>query len=76
MDSNEFLSYFWELSDQHTNEQILKAAEGIVNLIDAKQKFEKGEKEIDRLKYKLYLDLCENPTQDLLYTFKRLVIAF
>jgi hypothetical protein len=76
MDSNEFLSHFWELSDSHTDEQIKKAAESIVNLIDAKQKFEKGEREVDRVKYKLYLELCENPTQDLLYTFKRLVSFF
>ncbi len=73
MDSNEFLSFFWELSDQHSNEQITKAAEGIVNLVDAKQKFEKGEKEVDKIKYKLYLDIVDNPTQDILYTFKRLV---
>jgi len=73
MDNSQFLSFFWGLSDEHSDEQILQSAESIVNLVESKQKFEKSAKGIDKEKYKLYLNACENPTEDLLYTLKRLV---
>ncbi len=73
MDNSEFLSYFWGLSDENSNENILKSAESIINLVEAKQKFENNSEEADRIKYKEYLNICENPSCDLLYTIKRLV---
>ncbi len=75
MDSSQFLSYFWGLSKENSNEQIIKSAESIVNLVEYEQKFGNKEKEkpASNIKYKLYLNICENPTEDLLYTMKRLV---
>lgn len=75
MDSSQFLSYFWNLSNEHTNDQIIKSAESIVNLVEYEQKISQKDKEVSpsNLKYKLYLNICENPTEDLLYTMKRLV---
>ncbi len=75
MDSNQFLSYFWGLSNENTDAQILKSAESIVNLVEYEQKIGSKEKEspVSNIKYKLYLNICENPTEDLLYTMKRLV---
>lgn len=72
MDNSQFLSYFWDLSDDKSKEQIVNAAESIVNLVESKQKLEKA-KEFNKDKYKLYLNICENPTEDILYTAKRLV---
>jgi hypothetical protein len=72
MDNSQFLSYFWDLSDDKSKEQIVNAAESIVNLVESKQKLEKA-KEFNKDKYKLYLNICENPTEDILYTTKRLV---
>ncbi len=73
MDNSQFLSYFWDLTDEHTNEQIVTAAESIVNLVESKQKLENTGKEYNVAKYKMYLNICENPTEDILYTTKRLV---
>ncbi len=75
MDSSQFLSYFWGLSNDHSNEEIIKSAESIVNLVEYEQKINKKEKETptSSIKYKIYLNICENPTEDLLYTMKRLV---
>ena len=73
MDNSQFLSFFWGLSDEHSNEQILQSAESLVNLVESKQKFEKSARNLDKDKFKLYLNVCENPTEDLLYTLKRLV---
>ncbi len=74
MDNSQFSSFFWGLSDKHNNEQILNSAESIVNLVDTKQKFENSQgKEYSREKYKLYLNICSNPTEDMLYTMRRLV---
>ena len=73
MDNSQFLSYFWDLTDEHTNEQIVTAAESIVNLVESKQKLENTGKEYSVDKYKMYLNICDNPTEDILYTTKRLV---
>jgi hypothetical protein len=76
MDNSEFLSYFWDLQDNNPKEKTAQAAESIVHLVEAKQKFEKASKSLDTVKYKLYLNICENPSEDLLYTLRRLVINF
>ena len=73
MDNSQFSSFFWGLSDENTNEHILNSAESIVNLVDTKQKFENEGKDFSKEKYKLYLHLCSNATEDILYTMKRLV---
>jgi hypothetical protein len=73
MDNNEFLSYFWDLQENTPKDKTITSAENIVNLVEAKQKFEKSSKEVDQDKYKLYLNICENPSEDLLYTLRRLV---
>ena len=73
MDNSQFLSYFWDLSDTHTNEEILTAAENIVTLVETKQKLENNKKDFNKDKFKMYLNICENPTEDILYTTKRLV---
>lgn len=75
MDNSEFLSFFWGLSDENTNEQILQSAESIVNTVESKLKFENVRKEADRVKYKLYLNLSSQPSEDMLYTMKRLVYS-
>jgi hypothetical protein len=74
MDSSEFLNLFWSLTNQNTDEQVVQSAESIINLVESKQKLEKNEKKINNEKYKLYLYIYPNPTEDLLYTIKRLVI--
>ena len=74
MDNNEFLSFFWNLSDEHSNEIISSAAEGIANSVESKQKFGKDpNKEINSEKYKNYLNICESPSEDILYAFHRIV---
>jgi hypothetical protein len=76
MDSNEFSSFFWGLSDEHSNDQIMHSAESIVNLVETKQKFENEGRDFSKEKYKLYLNLCLHPTEDILYSMRRLVIKF
>jgi hypothetical protein len=73
MDNNEFLSHFWELQENVPKERMATAAESIVQLVETKQKFEKSSKPIDNVKFKLYLTICEDPSEDLLYTLRRLV---
>lgn len=74
MDNSEFLSFFWKLSDSNKSEDMTQAAESIVNLIDAKQKFEMSSKNgYSKDKYKIYSNISENPSEDLLYTLRRLV---
>jgi hypothetical protein len=75
MDNSEFLSFFWNLSDQHTSETISAAGESIINSVEVKQKFENDPNKVitKAEKYKLYLNLCQNPSEDILYTFHRIV---
>jgi hypothetical protein len=78
MDSNQFLNYFNDLFDHNSNDTIIKAAEGIVSLVELGQKISKRENTgiSSNLKYKLYLNICENPSEDILYTMRRLVIFY
>lgn len=78
MDNSDFLSYFWNLSDKNTNDSISTASESIVDSVDVKQKFENDpNKVITKVeKYKLYLQLCHNPSEDILYTFHRIVYFY
>ena len=73
MDNSEFLNLFWGLNNKSSDQQILQSAESIINLVESKQKFEKQEKNISTEKYKLYLSICKNPSEDFLYTMRRLV---
>ncbi len=73
MDSSEFLNFFWGLNNKNTDEHLVHSAESIINLVESKQKFENQGKSFNTEKYKLYLSLCPNPSEDLLYTTKRLV---
>jgi|LauGreDrversion4_2_1035121.scaffolds.fasta_scaffold2744661_1 hypothetical protein len=73
MDNSEFLNLFWGLTNQNTDEQLVQSAESIVNLVESKQKLEKHEKKINNEKYKLYISIYPNASEDLLYTIKRLV---
>jgi hypothetical protein len=77
MDNNEFLSYFWNLTDQTPEQEIIKASESITNAVESKQKFGNDpHKEVNTFKYKLYLNICDNPSEDILYTFHRIVNFF
>lgn len=78
MDDKEFLSYFWNLSENtNSKEKILEFSEKIVNSVIAKQKFEKHESNsTNKEKYSNYLKVYFNPCDDLLYLFKRLVNPF
>ena len=76
MDNSEFLNFFWGLTNEHTNEQIVQSAEGIINLVESKQKFENQGKKVNNDKYRIYLNICPNPSEDFLYTAKRLVRYF
>lgn len=74
MDDKEFLSYFWNLSENSAQkEKILEFAEKIVNSVVAKQKFDKHDAPINKDKYSQYLKVYINPCEDLLYLIKRLV---
>ncbi len=76
MDNSEFLNFFWGLTNENTNEQIVKSAEAIINLVESKQKFENKGPIYNTEKYRLYLNICPHPAEDLLYTAKRLVNFF
>jgi hypothetical protein len=78
MDNQEFLTLFNSLSDESGNPTIVLSSEKLTNLVLSKQKFEHSNKkeEINFAKYKLYDKIITNPTEDLLYTFRRLVINF
>ena len=69
MDNSEFLSYFSNLTENNSQEQILKNANNIINTITflSSTPITKVEK------YKDYLKVTENPSEDLLYTLRRLI---
>ncbi len=74
MDNSQFSSFFWGLTDENSNEHIVNSAESIVNLVYTKQMFEnKQQNEINKDKYKIYLNLLPKPSEDILYTMRRLV---
>ena len=74
MDDKEFLSYFWNLSENtNSKEKILEFSEKIVNSVIAKQKFDNKHETKNKDKYNNYLKVYINPCEDLLYLFKRLV---
>ena len=68
MKNPDFLSYFSNLIETNSKEEILKNANNIINSINTKE-----EKDINKEKYKDYLKLFESPSQDLLYTFYRII---
>jgi len=76
MDNQEFLSLFNSLADDNGSTSIVSSSEKLTNLILSKQKFEqtKEKHEINFSKYKLYDKIISNPTEDLLYSLRRLVI--
>ena len=68
MKNPDFLSYFSNLIETNSKEEILKNANNIIISINTKE-----EKDINKEKYKDYLKLFESPSQDLLYTFYRII---
>jgi len=76
MDNQEFLMFFNNLSDVSGNSAIISSSEGITNIVLSKQKFDKNTspQDLSNPKYKLYKDIISNPTEDLMYAFRRLVI--
>jgi len=76
MDSNEFTQNFWNLSEKNTPEVIVKSAESIVELLENKQKSSKHHEIKNRQKYRLFLNIFQNASEDLVYTLSRLVNLF
>ena len=76
MEKQEFLTLFNSLADENGNPTIVSSSEKLTNLILSKQKFEQLHKKEDfnRSKYKFYDSIISNPSEDFLYTLKRLVI--
>ena len=68
MDNSNFLSYFTGLAETNSNEVILENAKNIINLVELT-----SDKEIKNEKYKDYLKIAQNPSEDLLYTVRRLI---
>ncbi len=73
MDSNEFTQNFWNLSEKNTPEVIVQSAESIVELLENKQKGSKHHEIKNRQKYRLFLNIFHNASEDLVYTLSRLV---
>jgi hypothetical protein len=73
MDNQEFTQHFWNLSDKNTSEVIINSAEYIVEQLESKQKFSKIQEIKNKQKYKSYLNIFQNPSEDLLYSLNRLV---
>ena len=73
MDNQEFTQHFWNLSSKNTSEVIISSAEYIVEQLESKQKFSKIQEIKNKQKYKSYLNIFQNPSEDLLYTLQRLV---
>lgn len=74
MDSNEFTQNFWNLSEKNTPEVIVKSAESIVELLENKQKNSKYHEIKNRQKFRVFLGVFQNASEDLVYTLSRLVI--
>ena len=73
MDNQEFTQHFWNLSEKNTTDVIINSAEFIVEQLESKQKFSKIQEIKNKQKYKAYLTIFQNPSEDLLYTLNRLV---
>ena len=76
MDDKDFLSYFWNLSENTSSkEKILEFSDKIVNSVIAKQKFDSKQQNHvgNKEKFSNFLNVYINPCEDLLYLFKRLV---
>ena len=73
MDSNEFTQNFWNLSEKNPSELIVKSAESIVEILETKQKFSKTHEIKNKQKFKLFLNIIQNSSEDLVYTLSRLV---
>lgn len=76
MDSNEFTQNFWNLSEKNTPEVIVKSAESIVELLESKQKSTRHHEIKNKQKYRFFLNVFQNASEDLVYTMSRLVIIF
>ncbi|MCQ2816784.1 MAG: hypothetical protein MJ252_05910, partial [archaeon] len=69
MDNANFLSYFKNITEPNSKETILKNATDLVNSINLH-----SDKKISSLeKYNLYLKICKDPSEDFLYTLRRLI---
>ena len=68
MDNSNFLSYFSGLTEANSKEQIVANANNIISSISLT-----SSTEVTNEKYKDYLKICKNPSEDLLYTVRRLI---
>ena len=68
MDNSNFLSYFSGLTETNSKEQIVANANNIISSISLT-----SSTEVTNEKYKDYLKICKNPSEDLLYTVRRLI---
>jgi hypothetical protein len=75
MDNQEFTQHFWNLSEKNSSEVIINSAEFIVEQLESKQKFSKIQEIKNKQKFKSYLNIFQNPSEDLLYSLNRLVIS-
>ena len=68
MDNSNFLSYFSALTEANSKEVIVANANNIINSISLT-----SSTEVKNEKYKDYMKICKNPSEDLLYTVRRLI---
>ena len=68
MDNSNFLSYFSALTEANSKEIIVANANNIINSISLT-----SSNEVKNEKYKDYMKICKNPSEDLLYTVRRLI---
>ena len=68
MDNSNFLSYFSALTEANSKEVIVANANNIINSISFT-----SSNEVKNEKYKDYMKICKNPSEDLLYTVRRLI---
>ena len=68
MDNSHFLSYFSALTEANSKEVIVANANNIINSISLT-----SSNEVKNEKYKDYMKICKNPSEDLLYTVRRLI---
>ena len=68
MDNSNFLSYFSALTEANSKEVIVANANNIINSISLT-----SSNEVKNEKYKDYMKICKNPSEDLLYTVRRLI---
>ncbi len=79
MDNQEFLTLFNSLADERGNSKMVSSSEQLIELITYKQIITEKQKKDDtpeniNPKYQLYEKIMFNPSNDLLYSLRRLVL--